>query len=635
MNTPCGRWPSPLSPEAVSASSLRLSDLCVDGSTLWWLEGRPAEGGRVVIVRCKDGEEPEDVLPAPWSARSLALCYGGGALTVRGGEAWFVSYGRDPALPPGDQRITHLIPGQSPTPLSEPRRWHHARCDFDPHRGRMLWLREDYERRGPENQPTLSIVATGPAGDQTLIQGRDFVGSARVSPDGRQIAWLAWDYPGMPWDSAELWLGDFDAQGAVVNRRLIAGSSTECVGQARFAPDGRLIFASDRDGWWELYALEGRSVRQLTRLRAEVCGPAWTLNQASWELLDANTAISGVNRLGVWSLCRIDLRDGRCEELPTGCTQINELVVGPGFVAFFGSGPALPNALRRVDLDSGELRLIRSATRDLSALEPYFSIPETIRFPTADGSEAHAFFYRPTHPQASPMPGERPPLLVFSHGGPTGAAHSGLSLAMQYFTSRGFAVVDVNYRGSTGYGRDYRLSLYGNWGVYDVQDCEAAARYLIARGEVDPARVMARGGSAGGYTTLALAAFTELLAGAVSWYGVANLMSIAADSDNLELHYPDLLVGRLPEDEPLFRARSPLYQAHRIQCPTLFFQGEEDPAVLPSQTRDMADALRARGVPVEAHFFAGEGHGFRRAETLRFCWERELAFYLSLPGFGR
>ncbi|MCB9766328.1 MAG: S9 family peptidase [Alphaproteobacteria bacterium] len=632
--TPCGAWRSPIRPEDLVASSRRIGGIQVVGGSVCWLEVRPEEGGRTALVRARPDGRMEDVLQAPFSARTRAITYGGGSTLVCGERVWFVNDGPSPEGG-RDQRLW-VLDREGPRPITPNRPWRYACPQLDAARGRLICIREDWETLGAEGQPHLALVAVpldgGP--QEILVEGRDFVTSPTLSPDGRRLAWLAWDYPGMSWDSAELWLADLDDAGRPTAARHVAGSWTESCLQPQFSEDGVLTFVSDRGGEWSLYQLRGRCAKRVTDLEGEMGAPLWSLSTSTWAFCGDGELIVAVVRGGFWSLHRVDVESGAAHRVETGCTHISALAANRGCVAFLGAGPRQSPALMRLELSTGTLTRVRE-TSGLSpeALEGCIAEPRAIRFPTSAGGHAHAFYYPPTNKAHAVPEGERPPLLILSHGGPTSAAKPAFNLYTQFFTSRGFAVVDVDYRGSTGYGRAYRLSLYGHWGVYDVDDCVFAARWLIERGLADEDRVVARGGSAGGYVTLCLATFRDILAAGVSYFGVSDLLTLVSPTDNLELHYPDVLVGPRDQAEATWRERSPRYHADQVYCPMLFFQGTEDPAVLPEQTRVMVDALRAREVPVVEFLFEGEGHGFRKAETTLRCIEAELAFYGRVLGF--
>lgn len=627
---PYGEWRSALPSGAAERLTSRISDVGLRAGRLRWVERRPEEGGRSALMIAALGEAPREVLPEGLWVRTGALTYGGRCVTGDGDRLWGSLHRHGEA---GEPRLAAL--GRVSRPLTAARPWRFAEPVLDLARGRLICTWEDAARPSPLGLPRLSIAAVPlEGGDPTpLVTGRDLLCAPCLSPDGRQLAWLAWDYPSMPWDGAELWLAALDAQGRPVSPRRVAGGPEESCQQPRFSARGELYFLSDREGAWRPYRHEPGGPRALQAPPGELGVPQWRLGPSTWALLEGRRAAAAVSRQGRWSLHLLDLGGGAPRAVETGCTWLGELCAEGGELAFVGGGPRHGPVLYRGPAE-GPFEAVQDLTPALQGLEGQLSEPEPFSFDTPDGGRAHAVFYAPTHEGFEAPAGERPPLIIRAHGGPTSATHQALDLDIQRFTSRGYAVVDVDYRGSSGYGRAYRLALYGRWGELDVMDCAAAARHLIREGRVDGARVLARGGSAGGFTTLGLAAFTDLLRAGVSYYGVSDLLTIGAASNNLERFYPDALVGPLPEAEALYRERSPCRQPHRVSCPMLFFQGEEDPGVPAQQTRDMVAALRAQGTPTEALYFEGEGHGFRRAETLRRCEARELAFYAEVLGLS-
>ncbi|MCW3050873.1 MAG: peptidase, partial [Chthonomonadales bacterium] len=454
-----------------------------------------------------------------------------------------------------------------------------------------------------------------------------FYSSPCLSPDGKQLAWLAWNYPDMPWDNSEVWLADILSDGTLGNARRIAGNGAESIFQPLWSPDGTLYFCSDRDNWWNLYRWNGSVVEAVTHAQAEIGRPQWVFGLSNYAFLSDREIVCGVCTEGIWKLCRVEVESGSLTDVGTDWTDVSQLRAAGGAAVCFVGGPSLPRSLVRIAVGTGVTETLRASGALPDTLLPYLSLPRTISYPTTEDATAHAFYYPPHNPDFAAPPGEKPPLLILSHGGPTAATSTLLSMQIQYFTSRGIGVVDVNYRGSTGYGRDYRLALYGTWGVMDVEDCANAGRYLVMRGLADSARIAARGGSAGGYITLCLAAFHDLLAVGASYYGISDLIALAAHTHNFEARYADLLIGPLPEYQEVYKARSALYHAAGIQCPLLFLQGAEDAVVPPAQTLDMVKVLQQNRVPTAFLLFPHEQHGFRIAENICTALEKELEFY--------
>jgi len=582
---------------AVSLSHLRAS-----GDALYWSESRPAEAGRQVIVRWRPGEVPADVLPPGFSARTTVHEYGGGAFCVSGGAVLFSNQ--------ADQRLWRLDPGAVPLPIT-PEGARYADGDVSPDGTRLACVRERHLADGVVND-IVELPTDGSAAPTVVAQGHDFFAAPRYSPTGR-LAWLAWDHPRMPWDGTELWrAGDEEP---------VTGGPEESVSQPRWSPDGVLHWLSDRTGWWNLYA-DGRP---LAPADAEYGGPDWAFGQSTYAFLPdgglvASWTARGQGRLGPLGMDPLDLPYTSYDSVQAFGEQ----------VAVLAASPDQAPAVVVIDLDS-QSTVVRSS-RALTVDPGYLSTPRPLDFPTSGGRTAYALYYPPAHPGCVGPDDELPPLVVTSHGGPTSAASSALSLRTQFWTSRGLAVVDVDYGGSSGYGRAYRRQLDGQWGMVDVDDCVAAARHLADAGEVDGDRMAIRGSSASGLTAL-LALTRGVFAAGASLYGVVDLTALAADTHKFEARYLDGLIGPWPEAAELYRSRSPLHHAEEINAPLIIFQGTEDKVVPPDQAEVLVDALRRAGLPFAYLTFDGEQHGFRHAETLRRVAEAELSFYGQVLGF--
>lgn len=623
---PYGAWKSPITSTLVVAGALRLGTPKFDGDTLYWLEGRPTEGGRNVIVRRTPAGDIQDVLPAPFNARTRVHEYGGGAYTVHAGEIIFSNF--------SDQRLYRLRPGAEPQPLTPALPLRYADGVVDAARGLLFCVREDHRSTGQEAINTLVRVSlTGDAeGGSVIASGYDFYAAPRLSPDGTQLAWLCWKHPNMPWDGCELWSADVQPNGDLAHARQIAGGAEESIFQPTWGPDGQLYFISDRTGWWNLYRWEGDAVRALLPMEAEFGVPLWVFERTTFVFTAADTLLCIYTQEGTDHLGRLNLRTLEFETLALPFSDLAQPAVGPTGVALLAASPTASTALVLLNPASGATTVIRRSA-DLELDPGYLSTPEALTFPTGNGLLAHALYYRPRNRDFTAPPGERPPLLVLSHGGPTGATSGALNLSIQYWTSRGFAVLDVNYGGSTGYGRAYRKRLNGNWGIVDVEDCINGARYLVERGEVDGARLAIRGGSAGGYTTLCALTFHHVFAAGASHYGVGDVEALVRDTHKFESRYLDRLIGPYPERADLYRARSPINFTERLACPVIFFQGLEDAVVPPNQAEAMVAALKQKGLPVAYVPFEGEQHGFRRAENIQRALEAELYFYSRVFGF--
>jgi dipeptidyl aminopeptidase/acylaminoacyl peptidase len=617
---PFGTWPSPVGAARAAAAALRLSQPQLDAGFVYWLEGRPAEGGRQTVMRALlAGGEPAEVTPGR-SVRSRVHEYGGGDYRVWRG----LLIGADPD---GGAFRAGAADGALRSARSAARYGDFA---FSPD-GR--WIVAVEEEHG-EGEPANRLVALSAEGRErrVLADVHDFVSSPCFSPDGRRLAFLSWEHPDMPWDATALRVVGFGPEGPVGAPRRVAGGGEESIFQPSFSPGGVLTFVTDRSGWWNLWQERGEALRPLHPCEAEFGLPQWALGLSthgheSEDAILCTARSGGRDRLG-----RVHPGSGRFEPIPLPFECVEGLAVAGGQAAFVASGGRRPPAVCVLDLASRALREVRRAYED--DLEPgWISAPEAVAFPSDEGYTVHAFLYRPVHPACRAPAGERPPLVVRSHGGPTGCFSPALRLGLQYWTSRGFAVIEVNYAGSSGYGRSYRNLLREQWGVRDVADCAAAARFASGEGAADPARLLASGGSAGGYTTLCLLTFREEFAAGASHYGIGDLEALARDTHKFESRYLERLVGPWPACAERYRARSPVRFPERLARPVIFFQGSEDRVVPPAQTEAMVEALARRGVPHAYVRFEGEGHGFRRAENLATALEGERWFYGRALGF--
>ena len=633
--SPYGSWASPITTDLIVAESVGLGQIALDGGDVYWVELRPLEAGRQVVVKRTPDGAGLDVTPTPFNVRTRVHEYGGGAYVVSGGTVYFTNF--------ADQRVYRQPAGQEPTPITPEGDIRHADLAVDLARSRLVCVQENHSN---DAEPVNSVVAVPMdtrdgviANPEVLVSGSDFYSSPRLSPDGSRLCWLSWNHPNMPWDGTELWVGELDDDGKIGERKLVAGGSAESICQPDWAPDGRLYFVSDRSGWWNLYRWDNRTGRgageSVLPMEAEFARPQWVFGANCYGFVSADRAICAVNRNGVWGLLDVDLESGRWTALDVGGYSAmgrSDLRVVEDQVFFEAGGPTEPNALLRLDLESGRLHVVRRSNP--APVDPEcLSAPETIEFPTESGLTAHAFFYPPRNRDFTAPEGAKPPLLLKSHGGPTAATSNALDLEIQFWTSRGFAVVDVNYGGSTGYGREYRRRLERNWGVVDVDDCVNAARYLAAQGLVDEKQLAIDGGSAGGYTTLAALTFRDIFSAGASYYGVSDLETLARDTHKFESRYLDTLVGPYPEEAAVYRERSPINFTERLSRPIILLQGLEDRIVPPDQAEAMFNAVRAKGIPTAYLAFAGEQHGFRQAGNIKRALEAELYFLCRLFGF--
>ncbi len=625
---PYGTWSSPIDAATVARAGRRLgaAALAEDGA-VWWAEGRPTEGGRVVVMRRRPGREAEEVTPEDVNVRTRVHEYGGGAWCLAGPDlVLFAGF--------ADQRLYRQQLGEAPVAITaEPETaagLRYADLRVTPGGATVVCVREVHGEGEPENQ-IVSLAIDGSGEPTVLASGRDFYSFPRVSPDGRWLAWTCWDHPNMPWDGTELWLAPLaDTSDA----RRVAGGPAESVFQPEWDAEGRLHFVSDRDGWWNLYRLEGEQATQLTAEQADLAHPQWLFGGATYAFLE-NGSIACVRCAGAQE--RLFVLDPGAERprdlgLPFTAFGFPSLAARGTMVAFAAATPERETSVVLLDVPGGEMEAVRVAS-ETEIDSAHVSVPRAIEFPTGGGEVAHGFYYPPANAEFEGPEGERPPLIVQSHGGPTSHATPALDREFLYWTSRGIGVIDVNYRGSSGYGRAYRDRLRGEWGVVDTEDCIAAARYLAEQGEADGERLAIRGGSAGGYATLCALVFHDEFAAGASYYGVADAEALARDTHKFEARYLDNLIGPYPERADLYRERSPINFAERLQVPVILFQGLEDEIVPPNQAEIMVAALRRNGVPHAYLAFEGEQHGFRRSETEIRCLEAELYFYGRILGF--
>ena len=623
LTAPFGAWPSPISAGLVAAGATPLSSIALNGADIYWLAGRAAEAGRNTLMR-RRGAQVEEITPAPFNVRSRVHEYGGGAYTVSGNSVFFSHF--------ADNRLYRKDGDAQAQPFTAPIRQRFADFVVDAQRQRLIAVREQHaEDPASHAQPVNTLCAVGFHGDENILAlGDDFYASPRLSPDGGQLAWISWDHPRMPWQGTELWLADVQADGALGAARRVAGGADESICQPEWSPQGVLHFVSDRSGWWNLYRLgAGGAAEPLCAMEAEFGSPHWTFGNAMYGFTPDGEVVCTYIEKGVSKLAR--LNNGVPAPIANPYQEIRELKVGDGFVVLLAGSPTIAAEIARIDLASGALEVLERSIATLPDVG-YLSIPDSISYPSANGRTAHAFFYPPRNKDVQAPAGSKPPVIVISHGGPTGMAASTLKLATQYWTSRGFGVLDVNYGGSTGFGRAYRDALKGQWGVVDVEDCIAGARHLVARGLADGERLIVRGGSAGGLTTLCALTFHDVFKAGASYYGVSDLKGLDQDSHKFESHYNEYLIAPQAEAEAVYALRSPINHTHRLSRPMIFFQGLDDKVVPPQQSEMMVDALKQRGVPVAYVPLEGEGHGFRKAENIVRTLEAELYFYQRIFG---
>lgn len=622
---PYGSWKSPITSELIVSKNISLGSAFFAGEDIYWIEARPSEGGRQVLVRRTPDGQISDVTPAPFNVRTRVHEYGGRCHVIHDGVLYFANF--------ADQRLYAQKIGGDPQPLTPEGELRYADPIVDAARQRLICVREDHTQPGKEATNTLaSIDLADGARQAVLVSGHDFYSDPRLSPDGRRLSWLAWNHPNLPWDGTELYVAELQADGSLGRAERVAGGPAESIFQPEWSPDGVLHFVSDRSGWWNLYRWVGGQVEALHPMEAEFGLPQWVFGMDTYGFASAERIICTYTQNGVWQLASLDLRTKELTRIATPYSDILRPDVKGNQALFLGASPTIPFCVVKLDLSSGQMETLRCSSQ--VEIDPgYLSLPQVIEFPTENGQTAFANFYPPKNKDYVAPEGERPPLIVHSHGGPTSAYSTAFNLGNQFWTSRGFAVVDVNYGGSTGYGRKYRERLNGQWGVVDVKDCANAARYLVSQGLVDGARLAISGGSAGGYTTLCALAFTDVFKAGASHFGIGDLETFVYDTHKFESRYLDRLVGPYPECKDLYRQRSAIHYVDQINCPLILFQGLEDKIVPPSQSETMFAAVRNKGLPAAYLPFEGEQHGFRKAENIRRALEGELYFYARIFGF--
>jgi len=626
MNTisPYGSWKSPITSDLIVSGTVGLGQIAIDCDDIYWVEGRPSEAGRSVIVRRTPDGKISDVTPPPFNVRTRVHEYGGASFAVAGGAVYFSHF--------ADGRIYCQELDSQPEPLTPAANSCYADVIVDKQRNRLICVREDRAGEGEAVNTIVSINLDDGADIQILAGGNDFYASPRLSPDGSQLSWICWNHPNMPWDGTELWVAEINADGSFGEKSLVAGGVYESIFQPEWSPDGVLYFVSDKSNWWNFYRTVNSSLREkqeiepLCEMAAEFGLPQWVFGMSTYAVVSASKIICTYTQQGKWHLASLDLATKQLTTIETHYTDISSVTARGETVVFLAGSPIASSAIVKLNLATSQREILRKSS-DLSIDAGYLSVPEPLEFPTENGLTAFGFFYPPKNQDFAAPAGEKPPLVVKSHGGPTAATSSSLNLRIQYWTSRGFAVLDVNYGGSTGYGREYRRRLQDSWGIVDVDDCANGAKYLAEKGLVDGERMAIAGGSAGGYTTLCALTFRDVFKAGASYYGVSDLEALARDTHKFEARYLDGLIGPYPARKDLYVARSPIHSAERLSCPVIFFQGLEDKVVPPNQAEMMVEILKAKGLPVAYVAYEGEQHGFRRAENIKRTLDGEFYFY--------
>ena len=622
---PYGSWKSPITSDLIVSDSIGLDEIALDGEDIYWTEMRPTEAGRYVLVRRTPDGEVHDVISSPFNVRTRVHEYGGAAFAISEGAVYFSNF--------DDQRLYRQSPEESPTAISPNADLRYADGGIDRRNNRLVCVREDHTTNSREAVNTLVSVDLQSSDAGTVITlGRDFYAAPRISHDAARLAWLEWNHPNMPWDGTELCVADRNPDGSLGNIQRIAGGLEESILQPEWSPDGSLYFISDRSGWWNLYRWVDGTTESLCPKECEFGYPMWRFGMSSYGVQSNESLLCVYAEDGSQHLAHLDTLTLELTNIETDYTSVRNLQVGQDFAVFVAGSRTQPNVIAKLDLQTIELEVLRRAST-INIDDGYISTPRSIEFLTVNDLTAHAYYYPSTNRDFIAPQNERPPLLVKSHGGPTSAASQDFNLTIQFWTSRGFAVLDVNYGGSTGYGRAYRNRLRGQWGVMDVDDCVNGAKFLVETGLVDPRRLAIDGGSAGGYTTLNALTFTDVFKAGASYYGISDLMIFVGDTHKFESRYLDSLIGPYPEQKQLYEERSAINYLDRLSCPVVFFQGDEDKIVPPNQAELMVDALREKGLPVAYLLFEGEQHGFRKSENIKRALDGELYFYSRVFNF--
>ncbi|TVQ44655.1 MAG: S9 family peptidase [Gloeocapsa sp. DLM2.Bin57] len=623
---PFGSWQSPITSDLIVAGTIGLVAIAIDDQDIYWIEARPQEQGRNVIIRYDQHRQIYTITPSPYNVRTRVHEYGGGAFTVKNGVVFFVNF--------SDQRIYQQSIDSNPIPLTPESTQSYADLILDSQRNRLICVCEDNHTLGVEPENSIVSIDLNSGKITTLVTGDDFYAAPRLSPDGSQLVWLSWNHPNLPWDHTILWRATVNADGSLTDITKIAGESAESICQPEWSPDGVLYFVSDRSNWWNLYRVNpGGEVECVWEMDAEFAYPHWIFAISLYGFASERDIITAYTQEGRWYLAHLDTQTKEFTTLDIPYTNIDSVKVQGERVILLAASFSEPSAIIELDWRQLTTKTIRKST-ELTLDSAYISLPEAISFPTTDGLTAYGWYYPPQNPNYQAPENSLPPLIVKSHGGPTAPAGASLSLKLQYWTSRGFAVLDVNYGGSTGFGRDYRQRLLGNWGIVDVDDCVNGAKYLVQQQKADSQRLAITGGSAGGYTTLAALTFRDTFQAGASYYGVSDLEALAQDTHKFESRYLDGLIGPYPETKAIYQQRSPINFVEKLNCPVIFLQGLEDKVVPPNQAEKMVKALEAKGIPVTYITFPDEQHGFRKAENIKTALESELAFYLKVFNLG-
>ena len=622
---PFGSWKSPITSDLIVAQSIGLGGVVFDNNDIYLLEGRHQEKGRSVLVKYSPDGQITEITPQPFNVRTRVHEYGGGSFLVNDGVVYFVNF--------QDQRLYQKLPNEDPKALTPENQLRYADFVLDVANNRLISVCEDHSHADQECENKIVAIDINTGAITPLIEGDDFYSSPRLSPDGKQLAWISWNHPNMPWDGTKLWLGNIESNGSLKDIQCIAGYIDESINEPKWSPGGQLYYVSDQSGWANLYCYQSNANNApIFPLTAEFSYPHWVFGLSTYTFTSEQEILCTYTQDGRWYLGTLNIPDKQLSILELPYSNIASLRSQDKKVVFLGSSTIEPTSVVYLDLNLSQTKVLKTSS-NIDVDSGYFSEPEFIEFPTEKGLTAYAWYYAPKNKDYSFSNGELPPLLVKSHGGPTAAATPSFSLKIQYWTSRGFGYLDVNYGGSTGFGKAYRQRLDKNWGVVDVNDCINGAKYLAAQGKVDGDRLAISGGSAGGYTTLAALTFDDTFKAGASYYGVSDLESLAKDNHKFESRYLDRLIGKYPEEKEIYEQRSPINYTDKLSCPVIFFQGLEDKVVPPNQAEMMLYTLKNKGIPVAYVPFEGEQHGFRQADNIKYALDGEFYFYSRIFNF--
>jgi dipeptidyl aminopeptidase/acylaminoacyl peptidase len=620
-----GSWKSIITTDLMLGDSVGLGEISIFADDIYWIEMRPQEKGRYVIVKQTPDGEKIDAIPSEFNARTRVHEYGGGSYLMTEHGLVFTNF--------SDQDLYLVNSSNDCIKLTDSEACRYADMVYDKNNKRLICVREDHSNEKNEAINTIVAVSlSDPKDEKVLVGGADFYSNPRVSYDGKHLCWISWQHPNMPWDDTSLFIADINSKGELEMSQHIAGGDNEAICQPVWSPDNLLYFVSDRSNWWNLYRYKNNQVECIINMDAEFAVPQWSFRECNYDFVDKESIHAIYRQNGLAYVCSININEKSLETIEFPYTDFESLVCKENKSWFLAASPTQFPSIIEYDIVRKKTNILRKAN-NLSLDEENISIGESLSFPVDKKNNAYAFFYRPKNKDFIGLDGEQAPLIVISHGGPTGESHNGIKMVVQFFTSRGFAVLDVNYGGSSGHGRAYRQRLNKEWGIVDVNDCSKAALYVAEQGWVDKERLAIRGGSAGGFTTLAALAFTDVFKAGASHYGVSDLEALAKETHKFESRYLDSMIGPYPEEQELYKSRSPVHNVDQLSCPVIFFQGLEDKIVLPNQAEMMVDALKEKGIPVAYIAYEGEQHGFRQAKNIKRTLEAELYFYSTIFNF--